>query len=298
LAVSKKVLMVVVVLGVGLGVFWGLGRGGAAGVAAKAGLAALSTEELCGKCLASTGNDYAEAKGVMIARPKEAAELAKKILDNKDAPWQSRVLAQALAEEIADPKAYAAARFELIRVALAWRNVPGPGRGGRSFTPPTGNPDPRRTYQADAENLFKLLAPSPGLKGEIILKTTADALFPQVAEVCSQDLQRRLEEYRKWWDANPADHINASFAPPAQYTPEEYIKGAPPDEPAKMLRFVRSQAALACAHAPNAETRALLKSLDSNEYAGVLAECERVLQEAASKAGAATAAASATRGAE
>jgi hypothetical protein len=232
---------------------------------------ALSTDELFAKCLAATGTDYAEAKAVLVSRPAEAAAAAKKALENKEAPWQNRVIARALLEELADPKAFAAARMELIRVACAWRNIPPRGEGEYRPNLRPGEQDPREVYRTAADNLYKLIAPYPGLCAEITLKATADSIFPLVVEVVNQDLRRRFEE----WKSNPNQQ---SYAPPPQSW-----NAVQPDEPNRSLRFVRSQAALACAKAPTAETRSLLQSLDPKEYASVLADCDRILQEAATK---------------
>ena len=93
----------------------------------------LSIDDLFARCVATSGTDYFDAKSVMVSRPREAEVLAKRILDQKDAPWTDRVLAQALAEEITDPKAYAAARAELIRVAFdRWSLPTSGGKGGFS----------------------------------------------------------------------------------------------------------------------------------------------------------------------
>jgi hypothetical protein len=233
-------------------------------------LLGLGTDDLFAKCLAAAGNDYMEAKAVVVSRPKEAEALAKKILDTKDASWQQRVLAQALAEEVADPKAYTAARMELVRVAhLRWQNSQFGGSHGSNSVDGAA----RAAYQTSSENLFGLLAKYPGLKGEMILKSTADFVLPLVAEIVSQSSRRRQEN----WQAAGRGDI------PAQISPEQFMKTAKPNEPAALLGSVRSQAALACARVPNAETRSLLGTLDPKEYASVLADCDRLLQGAATK---------------
>jgi hypothetical protein len=234
-------------------------------------LLALGTDELFAKCLAATGTDYTQAKAAIVSRPKEVEALAKKTLDNKDAPWQSRVLAQALAEELADPKAYAAARLELIRVARTRWNVLelGPSPQGRNLL----GEGPKTAYLASSDKLSKLLAPYPGLKGEMILKPTVDTVSPLLEEADAQVIRRMAEEW-------PADPVMRIFGGPMPLYPGAQAQA---EAPAKLLPHVRSEAALACARAPNAETRPLLKSLDPKKYAGVLADCDRILQEAATK---------------
>jgi hypothetical protein len=243
---------------------------------------ALSTEVLFAKCLTATGTGYAEAKAVMVSRPKEAAALAQKMLDNKDTPWQNRVLAQAMAEEIADSKAYAAAHMEIIRVAHIAGATPGHGGDAGAIA---------AALKTNSAELYKLLARYPGLSGEIILKATAESNFALVGEW-------RLQGAIQDWQRKVAEGLDEDQVPLEESLRVYWMKPRRSEEPAEMLRYVCSLAALACAYAPNADTQSLLKSLDSKEYAGVLAECERFLQEAASKPGAATAAASATRGAE
>jgi hypothetical protein len=245
-------------------------------------LLTLGVEELFAKCQAATGTDYAQAKAVMVSRPKESDALAGRMLDNKDSPWQQRALAQALAEEIANPKGYAAARMELIRVAYVLRTVPSTGQGGVRTWDHPGLRDPREVYRTDSESLYKLLATYPGLKGEIILKSTADHLFPLVAEAASENRRLQTEEYLKAWEADQVGPrtMGTNLQPPF-LTPAMFLKQAQPNDPALMLRYVRSEAALACAHKPTTDTRSLFSTLDPKEYTGVLRECDRILQEAA-----------------
>ena len=246
-------------------------------------LLALATDEVFKRSLTATGTDYDQAKAVLVSRPRESEALAKRILNTVGAPMRDCIVAQALLEEIADPKAYETARTELISVAyLRGYGLTLIGRTGPMAWTWKGITDPRKVHRAAAPELYKLLAKYPGLRGEVILKSTGDQMYPLFTEAASKELERQHDEYMRAWEADQAGpkEFGNRFSAPTNMTPESFSQFFPP---ATVLRCVQAEAALASAHAPDADTRVLLKTLDPQLHADVLKECERLLDTAATK---------------
>jgi hypothetical protein len=222
-------------------------------------------EDLFAECATSTGSAYAGWKGMMVARGEEAKALARKMLEGKDTPWQYRVLAEALAEEMGDPAGYGAARRQLLVTAFMWRNLP--PRAGNG----AGVAEAEAAYKRAAEGLNKALAKYPGLWGEMIMKGTAAWTYGQMVEAVIGDQERKHRE----WAGDPG---RGQLAEPAVFRRDDFLRLVPPGEAARMLYYVRSQAALACAGAPDGETGVLLSALDAKLYEVVLRDCRRMLE--------------------
>jgi hypothetical protein len=243
-------------------------------------LLSLGTDELFGKCLATTGTDYAQAKAVLVARPKEAEVLAKKVLDNKDAPWLNRILAQALTEEVGDPGAYSRARHELLRLGYLLFEK------GRHGVPHVMTPEyiTRRDAvglhvsdpvlapeNSDAGRMYRVLTRYPGLTWEVLAKSTADSLLPQVAAIAAEISQAAMEE-----------RIRQNVDPPLTFNAEEFIKRLRPGEAKAIERCVKTVAAYATTYANTKDTSNFLSLLDDDRFHDVVTECRASLEKRSS----------------
>jgi hypothetical protein len=247
------------------------------------GEVAVPVEDLFRKCVGETGVNYLKVKTQMVARSDETAIYAKKILGNADAPWQDRVTAQALAEEMADPVAYSRARHDLIRLGYLGYLI----FGGPRFAVITADrqavrdaiglsvSDPVMTAEStEAGKVYRLMKKYPGLTAEMLLKTTAESVLPEVAAVA---VEWNNEDINKYIKPAATNRTVVTPDPPLPLTEEEFLRKHPPGESGEIVKWVKSAAALTTTYANSKDTPNLLGTLDATDYQDILARCRSSL---------------------
>jgi hypothetical protein len=251
----------------------------------QSGGTVVPVEELFRKCVSDTGVNYLKVKAQLMARPQETAVLTKKTLGNADAPWQDRVTAQALAEEMADPPAYSRARHDLLRlgylgVVLFGAEAPRPiviRPDRRAFEDAIGLSvsDPVMAAESsEAGKVFRLMEKYPGLTGETLLKTTGESILPKVAEIAVEWNHEDKDKYHK---SSATKRADVTLDPPLPLTEEEFLRKHGPRESGEIVAWVKSAAALTTTYANSKDTANLLGTLDATDYQDVLARCRSSL---------------------